>query len=239
MKKYSLLLFDLDDTLLDNASWFNIGLARTLEIHPATSTVDPLIFLEQVLQPPKSILESFIRREMSPDAFKKARWKNALSHSDIAFDEALIEEIDALFIETSMKYISTNESITSLLIDLLKNYNVAIVTNGLYDPRVKIQQMGLTEIFCNETIFHAERLGFRKPDPQLYEIALNHFGKAPTETLFIGDSWTHDVVGPMNAGMDAIWVNPKGKPQPTDHTPIAIVSDVTEIRRILLLEEEK
>ncbi|MFD0770212.1 HAD family hydrolase [Bacillus sp. CGMCC 1.60114] len=64
-------------------------------------------------------------------------------------------------------------------------------------------------------------------------MALEHFGKKPEETLFIGDSWTHDVVGPIKAGMDAIWVNAKNLSKTTTHIPIAIVSDVTEIRHIL------
>ncbi|WP_233147018.1 HAD family hydrolase [Paenibacillus selenitireducens] len=89
-------------------------------------------------------------------------------------------------------------------------------------------------MFSDETIFHAEQLGYRKPDPQIYVVALELFGKKPDETLFIGDSWTHDVVGPMEAEIDAIWVNPKGLPQTTNHSPVAIVPDVTEIRHLLL-----
>jgi putative hydrolase of the HAD superfamily len=94
--------------------------------------------------------------------------------------------------------------------------------------------MGLSKVFSDDTIFHAEQLGYRKPDPKIYSVALEHFGKKPKETLFIGDSWTHDVVGPMEVGMDAIWVNAKGSSPTTTHIPIAVVSDVTDIRHILL-----
>ncbi|QTC44086.1 HAD hydrolase-like protein [Bacillus sp. V3] len=33
--------------------------------------------------------------------------------------------------------------------------------------------------------------------PRIYSKALDHFNKNPRETLFIGDSWAHDVVAPM------------------------------------------
>ncbi|WP_018756895.1 HAD family hydrolase [Paenibacillus terrigena] len=234
MRKYSLLLFDLDDTLLDNSSWFSVGLIQTLGIHSVTRTLDASVFLEQMLHPPKMILEPFIRREISPEAFKKARWSHALSYFNVRSDAILIDEIDALFFKTSMDYVCANESISALLKDLKRYYDVGIVTNGLYDPRLKIQQMGLAEVFSDDTIFHAEQLGYRKPDPQIYAVALEHFGKKSDETLFIGDSWTHDVVGPMETGIDAIWVNPKGLHQTTNHSPVAIVPDVTEIRRLLL-----
>lgn len=203
-------------------------------MHSITSTLDASVFLEQMLHPPKIILESFKKRELSPEAFKKARWSHALSYFNVRSDAILIDEIDMLFIKTSMDYVRANETILDLLKDLKQYYEVGIVTNGLYDPRLKIQQMGLAEVFRDETIFHAEQLGYHKPDPRIYTIALELFGKKPDETLFIGDSWTHDVVGPMEAGIDSIWVNPKGLPQITNHIPIAIVPDVTEIRRLLL-----
>jgi FMN phosphatase YigB (HAD superfamily) len=81
----------------------------------------------------------------------------------------------------------------------------------------------------------ATLLPLRKPDPEIYLIALKYFGKKPQETLFIGDSWIHDVVGPMKVGMEAIWVNEKGTfNKTTALNPFAIVSDVLEIKQILL-----
>jgi len=234
LKKYSLLLFDLDDTILDNSSWFHVGLIQTLGMHTATRTLDASVFLEQMLHPPKMILEPFKSRELTPEAFKKARWSHALSFFNVRSDSVFIDEIDALFFKTSMEYVRANESISALLKDLKRDYDVGIVTNGLYDPRLKIQRMGLAEVFSNDTIFHAEQLGYRKPDPQIYAVALEQFGKKSDEALFIGDSWTHDVVGPMEAGIDAIWVNPRGLLPTTNHRPVAIVHDVTEIGHLLL-----
>ncbi|WP_090997105.1 HAD family hydrolase [Bacillus sp. 491mf] len=233
MNKYSLLLFDLDDTLLDS-TWFNVGLIKTLEMHPITKNLDVSVFLEKKLQIPKSLLERFKNRELTPVEFRRARWKHAFAHFYVLPDVEVIDEIDALFLKTSMSCIGINNSITSLLNELKTHYNLGIVSNGLYDPRLKIFQMGLSEVFSNDTIFHAEQLGYRKPDSEIYLMALERFGKKPGETLFIGDSWTHDVVGPIEAGMDAIWVNAKNLSKTTAHIPIAIVSDVTEIRDILL-----
>ncbi|MGF9964309.1 HAD family hydrolase [Bacillus rhizoplanae] len=232
MNKYSLLLFDLDDTLLDS-NWFKVGLIKTLETHPITRNLDASVFLEKKLHAPKSLLERFKNRELTPAEFRRARWKHAFSHFNVLPDIELIDELDTLFLKTGMACSGINNSIISLLNELKTHYDLGIVSNGLYDPRLKILQMGLSEVFSNDTIFHAEQLGYRKPNPEIYTVALDHFGKKPEETLFIGDSWTHDVVGPIKAGMDAIWVNTKGLSKTTTHIPIAIVSEVTEIRHIL------
>jgi putative hydrolase of the HAD superfamily len=203
-------------------------------MHSVTRYLDASLFLEQVMQVPNSLLERFKSRELTPTEFKRARWRHAFTHFNLHPNVEVIDQFDTLFFKTSMAYIEINKSVTSLLNELKRHYDVGIVTNGLYDSRMKIRQMGLSEVFSEDTIFHAEHLGYRKPDPEIYIAALKHFGKEPKETLFIGDSWTHDVVGPMEIGMEAIWVNGKGLSPSTKHIPVAVVSDVTEIRNILL-----
>ncbi|MFD3445961.1 HAD family hydrolase [Microbacteriaceae bacterium 4G12] len=234
MSKYSLLLFDLDDTILNNSTWFNEGLIQTLGIHPITKNLDASVFLEKKLHIPKSLVEQLKNRELSSVEFRRARWRHAFAYFNMLPDEKLIDEIDTLFLKTSMECIGREDSVISLLEELKIHYDLGIVTNGLYDPQKKISQMGLSKVFNPETIFHAEQLGYRKPNPEIYSVALEHFAKKPKETLFIGDSWTHDVVGPMEVGMDAIWINRKGLSKPTNHIPIAVVSDITKIRDILL-----
>ncbi|WP_228116127.1 HAD family hydrolase [Fictibacillus phosphorivorans] len=133
-----------------------------------------------------------------------------------------------------MKFITVDDAITSLVIDLSRKFELGIVTNGLYDPKQKLFNMGIGEIFSDDKVFHAEQLGYRKPDPRIYYKALEYFNREPSETLFIGDSWTHDVIAPMEIGMEAIWVNDKNVLPPTSHKPFAIVSDIAEIRNVLL-----
>jgi HAD superfamily hydrolase (TIGR01549 family) len=234
MKKHSLLLFDLDNTLL-GSSWFNEGLVKTIKIHPKTKDLDGEIFIEKMLNVSQELLEKFKKREITSQEFRRERWNQSIAYFNVLTDVELLDDLDKLFIKTSMESVTANKKIIDLLVELKSFYQLGIVTNGLYDARVKIKQMQLTHVFPDETIFDADQIGFRKPDPEIYLIAMKYFGKKPQETLFIGDSWFHDVVGPMKVGMDAIWVNEKGIfNKTTTHNPIAIVSDVLEIKQILL-----
>ncbi|WP_260858531.1 HAD family hydrolase [Fictibacillus phosphorivorans] len=149
-------------------------------------------------------------------------------------DMESLDGLDNLFLKTSMDFITVNDAITSLIIDLSRNFELGIVTNGLYDPKQKLINMGLGEIFSDDKVFHAEQLGYRKPNPNIYLKALEYFDRKPSETLFIGDSWTHDVIAPMEVGMEAIWVNVNNVLPPTSHKPFAIVSYIAEIRDVLL-----
>lgn len=234
MKKFSLLLFDLDDTLLYNSSWFDDGLTHCLAKHPLTKELNAVTFLEMLKRPPRYLIEKLISGDYSPSEFKRERWEYALKQFNLSTDTEALDQLDNFFYKTSMDFITVNERITSLVKDLDEDFELGIVTNGLYDPQQKLINMGLGEIFSSDKVFHAEQLGYRKPDPRIYYKALDYFVKEPNETLFIGDSWTHDVIAPMEVGMEAIWVNFKNVLPPTSHKPFAVVSDISEIRDILL-----
>jgi len=124
--------------------------------------------------------------------------------------------------------------VISLFTELRKRYKLGIVSNGIYDPKLKIKQMGLSNVFNDDTIFQSEQYGVRKPDSKIYSIALDHFEKEASETIFIGDSWIHDVVAPMEMGMGAIWVNAKKLAPNSTPIPIAVVTEIKEIQKLLL-----
>jgi 5'-nucleotidase len=233
MKKYKLLLFDLDDTLL-NSDWFKTGLIQTLSEHPLTKNLDAALFLEKKLRVPSHLIEKLKNREFTPQEFRRTRWKHAFSHFEMTPDDEIINGIENLFLQKGFSCINQDPSLIQLLMDLRKHYELGIVTNALYDPRQKVHQMGLSKVFPNETIFCSEELGLRKPDLELYHAPLKFFGIKPEESIFIGDSWIHDVAGAIDAGIDAIWINSRGAVPSTDHSPHAIVSDVKDIRDLLL-----
>ncbi|RLQ92297.1 HAD family hydrolase [Falsibacillus albus] len=233
MKEYQLLLFDLDDTLL-SSDWFKEGIMQTIQSNSLTRHVDPAMFLEKKLMLPKPLITQFKNRELSPHEFRRARWKHALSHFELFPDEDAIDELHGLFLQSGMSFIKENEDLTCLLQDLQKHYQLAIVTNALYDPLLKISNLKLAHLFTKDNVFQAEELDYRKPDPELYWAALNHFQAQPEQAVFIGDSWTHDVVGPMELGMEAIWVNHQNVPPPSSHKPLEEITKIMELRSILL-----
>ncbi|RDI36904.1 HAD family hydrolase [Falsibacillus pallidus] len=233
MKDYKLLLFDLDETLL-SGDWFKEGIIQMIQSHALTKHIDPMLFLEKKLQVPKPLITRFKNRELSPHEFRRARWKHALSYFEMFPEEEVIDELDGCFLQSGMSCIKENKNLTALLDDLQKHYQLAIVTNALYDPMMKISSLKLSHLFTKDNVFQAEELGYRKPDPELYWAALNHFQNLPEQAVFIGDSWTHDVVGPMEMGMEAIWVNENSIPIDSAHRPLKVVSEILELRSVLL-----
>jgi len=96
--------------------------------------------------------------------------------------------------------------------------------------------MGLDRIFTEDNVFVSDRLGVAKPKPDAYRIPAAKLGVPPEAVLFVGDSWMNDVAGPMEVGMQAVWLNRKGLPQPPGPDPLAIVADLAELEALIAPE---
>ncbi|MCL2884058.1 MAG: HAD family hydrolase, partial [Oscillospiraceae bacterium] len=53
-----------------------------------------------------------------------------------------------------------------------------------------------------------------KPQREIFDFALHKFGLSSDEILYIGDSVRSDVLGAGAAGIQAVWINRKGRKKP-------------------------
>ncbi|MBA2937133.1 HAD family hydrolase [Paenibacillus sp. CGMCC 1.16610] len=72
-----------------------------------------------------------------------------------------------------------------------------------------------------------------KPNPELFQEALQRFDLNPNEVIHIGDSFLSDVNGAKNLGITAIWLNRLNKKKPDGIDPDYICKDLYEVRNIL------
>jgi putative hydrolase of the HAD superfamily len=89
-----------------------------------------------------------------------------------------------------------------------------ICSNWDWDLREAVAHSGLHD-HVDEMISSAW-VGARKPHPDIYEHTLAQAGVAPHEALFVGDTWSCDVVGPAEHGMTPVYVR-RADREP-DHT---------------------
>jgi HAD superfamily hydrolase (TIGR01662 family) len=83
---------------------------------------------------------------------------------------------------------------------------LAVVSNS----EGTIEQM-LTEIDLRapfETVIDSSVVGFTKPDPRIFQIALDRLGVSPTDAIMVGDSPSADVDGAQNVGIRAALIDP-------------------------------
>ena len=53
----------------------------------------------------------------------------------------------------------------------------------------------------------SSEVGVRKPDPHIFRVALDRLQSPPACAVFVGDSWSDDIVGARSIGMRAIYLD--------------------------------
>jgi putative hydrolase of the HAD superfamily len=97
---------------------------------------------------------------------------------------------------------------------------------------MKIERFGLEPVF--DAIFVEGELGFGKPDPRVYELAMSRLGHSPAQTWMVGDHLEWDVAAPQKLGIFGVWVDANGKGIPA-HSPVQpdmTIRSITELHPV-------
>ena len=82
-------------------------------------------------------------------------------------------------------------------------------------------------------VFSQDHGGIEKPDPRLFEVALEEAGCSPQQLVHVGDSLETDVQGAHNAGARSVWLNRNGDSTAPDVEPDAEIASLRELTEIL------
>ena len=104
-----------------------------------------------------------------------------------------------------------------------------IITNGPSDVQWgEVRAVGLEDRV--DRVIVAGDIGAFKPDPRIFEAALEGLAIPPRSSVFIGNSADHDVAGALQAGWSAIWLNRDGDTYPSSlPAPTATVAGLDEV----------
>ncbi len=86
---------------------------------------------------------------------------------------------------------------------------IAIVSNHIWRLPEVVDALGLGA--CIDLVLTSARVGYRKPHPRIYRVAIETARCTPDAILFVGDSPSHDVEGPRAAGMRALLLDREGR----------------------------
>lgn len=115
---------------------------------------------------------------------------------------------------------------------LAEHYPLVVVSNGFKEVQYKkIDRSGLTD--CFQDVVLSEEVGCQKPNPRIYEIALQRNGWQADEVLMIGDSWTSDIQGAINAGIDQLWIHDSEQGQDAALPATYKVQQITDVPVLL------
>lgn len=103
-------------------------------------------------------------------------------------------------------YIEFVTGLEEVLMELSNDYKLALLSNSwLEAPRQALRDNGYGRWF--DVMICSFDIGVPKPDPRIFEFALDLLGVRPQEAVMVGDSLEADVKGALGAGMRAVLVD--------------------------------
>ena len=121
-------------------------------------------------------------------------------------DDSLINKLSIDYID----HLSDNNNLIPGSIEVLdyldNKYDMHIITNGFKEvQKKKIEKSNIIKYF--KTITISEEVGYKKPNPIIFDYALKKANAKSSSSLMIGDSYKADVLGAIGFGMSAILFN--------------------------------
>ncbi len=223
MKKYTTLLFDADDTLLDFKKAEQQALKKVFELYSLEFN-DSVNTLYQKIN--GKLWQDFEKGLISKEGVTQTRFCRLFEELGIKKDG----------IEFNRKYLNLLggegciiENADDICRKLSEKYDLYCVTNGVAGTQKRrIALSGLEKYF--KDIFVSEEIGWQKPRKEFFDEVFRRLGAVSAqECLIIGDSLTSDIKGGFNAGIDTCWYNPKKKPLTGDINPIYTIHNLNEL----------
>ena len=234
--KYKDLFVDFDDTLYDTHGNAVIALRETYEaFHLERYFSAPEIFYDAYWMANIDLWTRYSKGEITRDYLIVERFRRPLSVGNgLDVTEQLCLEMSDTFLD----FCSTKPGVVEgahELMDYLKGkgYRMHMTSNGFHEVQYKkLAACGLRDYF--DTIILSEDAGVNKPSPAFFEYAFQRSGACRETTLMIGDNLQTDILGALNAGIDAMLFNRwHVDVDDSSQMPTFIVDNLKEIMTIL------
>jgi FMN phosphatase YigB (HAD superfamily) len=186
-----LVLFDLDDTLINRREAFNIWANEFAAAHGLDDKWTTwLVMVDAHHVGPMDTFFATVRDQFELAEPVERLWQQYRRRMpDLAVCPA--ESLDAL------KQLR------------LAGWRIGIVTNGMTDNQLgKIRNTGLADLVDGWCI--SGEAGIRKPDRKIFQLIAQRCGMPANHGgWMVGDSLPLDIDGARNAGLSTIWVQPR------------------------------
>ncbi len=141
-------------------------------------------------------------------------------------DPLLADDAFAAFFAERNRVVFYDDALPALAA-LAKRYCLVSLSNG----NAQLDRVGLAPYF--RAAVSATDFGVAKPDARIFNEAARLAGVQADEVLHVGDDAALDVVGALDAGMQAVWLNRQDKLWPHEQQPTLEIASLAELTTLL------
>lgn len=198
---YKILLFDLDDTLLDFGANEKDSLSKLFAQHGYVFSEELFEIYNSVN---KQLWTDYENGKITLEGVVSSRFSKTMLRLGKVVDGIEWESLYREFLGNGCQHM---EGALEVCQNLSVHHRLFVITNGITKTQIKrLKQSGLYEFF--EDIFDSQSIGFQKPSKEFFNYVISHIKDfAIKEALVIGDSLNTDIKGGLLSGIDTCWVN--------------------------------
>ena len=209
MQNIKHIFFDLDHTLWD----FDRNSSETLtELYHQLSLSSEISDLAEFIEVYRGINAKYWNLynhgKVTKQQVRTERFIETLQHFKVSDLENKAKMLGDQYVHISPQKKHVFPGAHQTLAYLSQKYPLHIITNGFVEVQhTKLKNSQLTDYFS--MILCTEELGVNKPNPIVYQTALERTNALPSESLMIGDNLETDILGAQNCGIKTVHFNPE------------------------------
>lgn len=232
MAKFTTILWDVDDTLLDFP--YSERYALTACFHSIGREIN-----EEILQRYSEINISFWKRlelgEITKKELLPGRFAQLFQEYDIQGVD--VEEFRSRYQEELGNVCRYKDDSLDICTDLKKNFKQYVITNGVTATQEsKLKLSGFADVM--EGVFISEQIGAPKPHKEFFDYCLSQVEEQDkSKILLVGDSLSSDIKGGVLAGIPTCWYRPEGTVNTTEYRADYEISDLHQIYEIIGIDQ--
>jgi putative hydrolase of the HAD superfamily len=231
---FSVVLFDLDDTLFAHTEAVGLGVAaHRARLGGPISEADDVAELARWHALEEKHYHRYLGGELDFLGQRRARVREFVAPYGIELSDAAADRWYAdYFLEYEGAWALHDDAVPCLeaLRHAIPGVRFGLVTNGELEYQApKVAAVGLDKYF--EHMIASGELDYAKPDARIFEHACSVFGVAPASTAYVGDRLHTDAIGAADAGLTGVWLDRHGSATAED-LAAAAASGVAVIRSL-------
>ena len=225
MRKVRAISFDLDDTLWEIAPVIARAERKVYDkIQMRFPRVSQRYALEDIQAVRQEILRDNPGIAHNLTEIRRLTFYVMLARCDYDPNESLVLLEQYLNLRHDVEFFL---DVMPALEFLSERYQLMTITNGNAD----IERLGISHFF--QAHVSAGSFGVVKPDPRIFQHACEMLREDPSLVLHVGDHQIDDVLGALDAGFQAVWVNRHNDVWCQNKPPDAEIKNLTELVNML------
>ncbi|MFZ1024236.1 MAG: HAD family hydrolase [Thermoplasmata archaeon] len=208
------VLFDVDDTLFDHSRALRTAMRRVREVYPDLHRQTLTDLCRHYSDHLTATYRRVVMGSMNQEEGRTVRFLALFKSCGAEPNRNVAQECAQIYREKYQESRYPVDGAPALLRALRAGgLTIGLVTNNTRaEQNEKLEAIGLRRSI--DFMMTAQEVRIHKPDPRIFQRALERGDTTPGRAVMVGDSWDSDVLGASAAGIRAVWLNRANRESP-------------------------